>query len=344
MLIRSICSRIPRLREVLGQRGALSASSRAPFAAGDDARAGKSQGFESAGDLLRLPAEDAGENQPAARLYRARDARGGRQEDVAEEIGQNDVEGPAEGEFQRITARNLDRRKSISGCVFLGDPHRDRIVVDGLDPTGAKRLCGDGEDSCASPEVEGGKACGEFRSGVREKPQAGGSRGVLAGPKSHPCRDEDSGRFPGRLLPSAPGRPIGENFELSTDGQGGARTDGVARPDVPGQFGGASAEAFHEAPRGAFVAIDLDLKGAGVRPRDKSDCCRIEEAQAFDPGVLPLGRTQACPAVKSIDHSPSRVFPHGFPGDGRTKDGGGSWSRHFFASCPRNLAASCKKM
>ena len=61
-------------------------------------------------DLL---SKNSGENQPATRLGGVRDARGGGDEDVAEKIGKNDVEGQANGQLQHVAAGNLDGSEAI---------------------------------------------------------------------------------------------------------------------------------------------------------------------------------------------------------------------------------------
>ena len=101
---------------------------------------------------------------------------------------------------------------------------------------------------------------------------------MLAGAKGHPCGDEDTVRFPACFLPFAPGRLVGEDLELAPDGQGAARAGGIARPDMLRQLCEASAEAFDELFRRAFVAIRLDLERVRSLPRDECDLFGTEEA------------------------------------------------------------------
>ena len=68
---------------------------------------GKARRFEGAGNFLRLFAKDAGVYQPAPGLCGAGDTRGACDEDVAEKVGENDIEGPTNGKRQHIAAGRL---------------------------------------------------------------------------------------------------------------------------------------------------------------------------------------------------------------------------------------------
>ncbi len=65
---------------------------RAPLATWDDSRCGEAGLLQGSGDFQSLFPQHAGENQPAILFGGAGDARGGREEDVAEEIGHHQID------------------------------------------------------------------------------------------------------------------------------------------------------------------------------------------------------------------------------------------------------------
>ncbi len=60
---------------------------------------------------------------------------------------------------------------------------------------------------------------------------------------------------------------------------------------------------FYELLRGLLVAVGFDFERAGVRPCDEGGLFRPGEAQALGPGVFPLHRAEAGPAMEILDHA-----------------------------------------
>ena len=70
----------------------------APFSVEDDARVCEARSQESLGDRPHLIAEDTGENQPPARSGYSGNTRRRLDQDVAEEVGEDNIERSANGE------------------------------------------------------------------------------------------------------------------------------------------------------------------------------------------------------------------------------------------------------
>ena len=138
-------------------------------------------------------------------------------QDVAEEIGENDVKASADGKLHHIAAGDLDGREFIGRGILPGDAHGDRIIVDGLDSAGAKRSSGDGKNSCACSEVEGSETRGEALCYISEEPKACGGRGVLSRAECHSGRDENAGNMRPASLPFPPGMLVREDLKFSAD-------------------------------------------------------------------------------------------------------------------------------
>ena len=157
----------------------------APFSAGHDAWRFEAEFDETGADFVRLFAKDAGKDQPAAIGEFAREAGSGREEEFAEEIGEDDIRPVEQGDFPGVGFCDFDPAASVVFRVLLGNAHADGVEIKGLDCRGPEFFGGNAEDPAPGPGIDRAPAFGKIPSRVAEKAEAGGGRRVFAGAEGH---------------------------------------------------------------------------------------------------------------------------------------------------------------
>ena len=156
-----------------------------PFAAAGGFFDLQTVGVEGAEDFLFLRTEDAGEDEGGAGAEGGADLRGGGAEDFAEDIGHDQRIAARWAPLEEVASHDGNTTAVVAPDVGAGGGEGAGIVVEGFNAGGAELFGGDGQNSGAGADIEGGPTGikpGRFGA---EEPQAGGGGGVFAGAESH---------------------------------------------------------------------------------------------------------------------------------------------------------------